>query len=170
MRSLVAVLVLIGFAAVLALSQDSSDFLITPGYAIGGISVGMELNLALAVLGPPQSSRSVTGTSVLPIPNDAREYSWPNGLAILVGRGTIYAVEMAENAHYFLPNELHVGVSGKDIRAAMGNPPRVVATASWTGWAYDDRGVAFYLRNDSAGPDAGVVFRIDVYKPHPANQ
>lgn len=169
MRSLLAATVLIGFVAVPALSQDSTDYMITPGYAIGGISVGMALSQALTVLGPPQVSRSVAGTSVLPIPKDAREYVWPNGLAILVRRDTTYAVEMVENAHYFLPNDLHVGVIGRDVRAVMGNPPRVMATAAWTGWAYDDRGVAFYLRNDRADLDADVVFRIDVYKPHAAN-
>jgi len=45
------------------------------------------------------------------------------------------------------------------------NPPRVFSVAAWTGWAYDNKGVAFYFRKDRPGADKDAVFRIDVYKP-----
>lgn len=166
MRSLLAVLVLLGLVVAPALSQDATDYMITPGYAIGGISIGMDLNLVFTVLGTPTTSRSAGGPFVLPVPNGAREYEWPTGLTIMVVNKTTYAVEMMENAHYFLPNELHVGVTGATVRTAMGgSPPRIVSTPAWTGWAYDDKGVAFYFHTDHSRVDEAAVFRIDVYKP-----
>ncbi len=165
MRSLLGVIVLICLVATPAMSQDETDYMITPGYAIGGISVGMDLGLALTVLGRPPVSRAATGPSAIPIPAGAREYLWPNGLVIMAAHNIVYVVELVENAHYFLPNQLHNGVSRSDVRAAMGKPRRVFSTGASTGWAYDDKGVAFYFRQDRLGPDKDAVVRIDVYKP-----
>lgn len=165
MRPLLGVIMLIGLIATPAMSQDETDYMITPGYAIGGISVGMDLSLAITVLGRPSVSRAATGPSALPVPAGAREYLWPNGLVIMAAHNAVYTIEMVENFHYFLPNQLHNGVSGKDVRAAMGNPPRVISAAAWTGWAYDDKGVAFYFRQERLSPDKAAVVRIDVYKP-----
>ncbi len=166
MRLLLGVLALMCLAAAPAMSQEDTDYMITPGYAIGGISVGMDLGMAIEVLGRPRTSLAATGPSVLPIPAGAHSYSWPNGLTIIVDHNAVYTVGLVENAHYFLPNQLHVGVRGKDVRVAMGNPSRIVSTAAWIGWAYDEMGVAFYFRHDPSRPDERAVVRIDVYRPH----
>jgi hypothetical protein len=156
------------FVAGRVAAQPTVDLahLITPGVGIGPLKLVMTISDATALIGVPNPGQTFQG-AVLPTPDGAIAYFWQiSGFHAEVDRATvIYDIGISEDPLYATPDGLHAGLTLAATRAKWGSPSRTGRSGSIEWFAYDSRGLLFFVSRDSGSPWNGKVIRIDVYSP-----
>ena len=140
--------------------------LITPGVGIGPLKLGMTICGATALIGVPNPGQMFQG-AVLPTPDGAIAYFWRmSGFHAEVDRATvIYDIGISEDPLYATSDGLHAGLTLAATRAKWGSPSRTGRSGSIAWFAYDSRGLLFFVSRESGSSWNGKVIRIDVFSP-----
>lgn len=154
------------------------QFLISLGAGIGPLRIGMSITDAVAVLGTPKVTRQMP-SGVLYTWYDLTEFENgttqrmpsvdPNaggGLDVTcTPAGRIEAVSAFYAPQYVTGNGLHTGVRESDVRAAMGEPSKIVTSEDWHFLRYASKGVTFRVLDRRGLNGSGTVYLITVFAP-----
>jgi hypothetical protein len=137
-------------------------WLVVPGKSIGPIKLGMDIAQATKLLGPPASSSALQDGSYV--------YRWfapPKNVGMGVRAtkaGKIYRIWALNDPKYMTRQRLHAGSTEAEVRAALGDPSRVVVDSSGgvKTLRYDSLGIWIDIQLDNRYTFYNSVFSIGV--------
>jgi len=153
-----------------AQTAPSGALRIESGRGIGPVRLGMRIQNVVAVLGPP------LGTKTLPDGNIVHRWFEPpknSGLGVRVTPGgVVFKIWTLNDTRYVTRQRLHVGSTEAEVRAALGEPSRMVTNSDlgMKTLLYESQGIWVSIQLDQRYALYNTVFEIGVMEPKIASQ